>query len=310
MAKEYRYKSTFASEVKAIPLPENDKQLSIASLKALKGLIPSDIDVSANPDAVYCAFNLATINRANRNDDVIDTNDALSIYKNFIYKPMDCEHNRSVIVGSMINAGFSSFGDNLLLSAEEIKDRTDVFNLTVAAVAWRILSEPFADKLVESSDETSSFYHCISASWELGFENYAIALGDKDLSKCELITNPKQIEEFSKFLKCNKGSGKTLDGVPVYRKIIGDMYPLAAGFVTNPAAEVKGIIIASDIIDPLKTVSPIVITVNPDKKTSEDNEKERKEREKDKYIQENKKKISPFPLNGVNLDTHEDGGSR
>ena len=56
MAKEYRYKSTFASEVKAIPLPENDKQLSIASLKALKGLIPSDIDVSANPDAVYCAL--------------------------------------------------------------------------------------------------------------------------------------------------------------------------------------------------------------------------------------------------------------
>ena len=81
----------------------------------------------------------------------------------------------------------------------------------------------------------------ISASWELGFNEYAIALGSKDLNEAEIITDPKALGEFEKYLKSEGGKGEMKDGTKVYRLVTGEVYPLGIGFTTNPAAEVEGV---------------------------------------------------------------------
>ena len=54
-------------------------------------------------------------------------------------------------------------------------------------------------------------YNKISASWELGFNEYHVAIGSQNLSEAEVISDPQKIKEFEKYLRANDGSG-TLDG--------------------------------------------------------------------------------------------------
>lgn len=270
--KQFKYTSDFNSFAKVIHPEEDSINLALASIDSLKSLLPQGIDFNNNPDVVFNSFNAAVAGRANRNDDVIDNISALAIYKNFIHKFCDVEHRRDIIVGSIINAGFSSFGDNVILTEEDVRNSTDPVNICLAAVVWRILNEDFASKLVESADETSILYHSISTSWELGFDDYQIVLGHKDLSQGELITDEKQIKEFSRFLRANRGEGKTKDNVPVYRKIVGDMYPLAIGYVKNPAAEVKGVLVVDESPMPeVKAEDIESITINSSEVINKDN---------------------------------------
>jgi hypothetical protein len=71
-------------------------------------------------------------------------------------------------------------------------------------------------------------------------------LGSKNLSEAEIVSDPKQIEELSKFLKANDGEGKMEDGTLVHRLVVGNIFPLGIGFTANPAADVKGIYIPDD----------------------------------------------------------------
>lgn len=243
--KEFKYFQTFATKHVRIVVPEDkSKQLALASLEDLKDVLPPGLDIAGNPDLVFNSFNAVVVNRINGNDDGIRTDAALAIASKFIHKPLDLEHNRKFIVGSIISQGYSEFLTNKTLSAAQIKDYNKPFNITLGGVVWSIFNPDFADELVESSDETSPKYETISASWEIGFNDYQIALGSKDLGEAELITDSKQIEEFTKFLRVSQGSGKTNDGVPVYRVITGEALPLGVGYTTTPAAEVKGIIVA------------------------------------------------------------------
>ena len=77
---------------------------------------------------------------------------------------------------------------------------------------------------------------------EIGFNEYVIALGSDNL-KSGLVTNQKQIEELKGYLKAMDGPGEMDDGTKVYRLVTGNIYPLGIGFTTNPAADVKGLII-------------------------------------------------------------------
>lgn len=246
LEEKFPYKTTFASIPKIIYPQEDSKGLALASLNSLKDLVPSNIDFESNCDVIFNSFNAAVANRVNKNGDSIDNTTALNIYKNFIYKFCDLEHKRDLIVGSIINSGFSTFGTNELITEEDVKNTSEPVNICLAAVVWRVLNEKFADLLVNASDETSILQNSVSASWELGFADYQILLGSKNLSEAELITDAKQIKEFSKLLKINNGSGMTKDKVPVYRKIIGEMYPLGIGYVKNPAADVHGVIVVDE----------------------------------------------------------------
>jgi hypothetical protein len=238
----YKYKTKFSSIIKASANFDDVKFISKASLDSLKPLIPASVDLSNNIDLIGVAFNAAVVNRFNKNHDGINTAAALALKNYFIHKPTNIEHNNTRIVGHIVNSGFSTFGENQPLSEQDVETELSPFNICLAAVVYKTVEKGFAEALAESSDPNSPWFGKISASWEIGFSDYIIAVGSKNVRDAILITDPEQIKEYSTYLKCNDGKGTTPKGEPVYRLITGKIYPLGIGFTSNPAAEVSGVI--------------------------------------------------------------------
>jgi len=124
-----------------------------------------------------------------------------------------------------------------------LADYRDPFNISLGAVVYRMVDKKFAELLNKSVDPESSMYNQVSASWEIGFNDYQIAVGSDNLAEAEIITDQKQIEELSQYLKATDGSGEMEDGTIVRRLVVGDVYPLGIGFTSNPAADVEGVVL-------------------------------------------------------------------
>ena len=248
----YQYRTRFENVVKASLNFESNALLSVASLDSLRSLIPSSVNLDKNVDLVGAAFNAAVVNRFNKNGDGIDTNSAIAFRKYFIHKPTNIEHKKQRVVGHIVNAAFSSYGTNNLLFEDDVKGSLDPFNIALAAVVYKTVDRNFADALVNSDDPESNLYQKISASWEIGFNDYYIAIGSENLKDVEIITKKQQIEEFKKYLKGFDGYGKMDDGTPIYRLVTGRIYPLGIGFTTNPAADVQGVVVDNGETDSAK----------------------------------------------------------
>lgn len=238
----FKYKTTFSNDIKI------DELVSIAncynseaSIDSLKDLIPGDIDFEKNIDILGVAFNAAVVNSINKNDDGIDTVTAKKIKKYFLNKPTNIEHNKKKVVGHIVSTGFSKFGTDELVDDIE-DDFSGKFNIALGSIIYSHSFPEFSKLVIRSNDENDELYQSVSASWELGFNEYNIALGSKDLSEAEIITDEKQILEFSQYLRGFDGEGKLDDGTPVYRVVAGEVYPLGIGFTGNPAADVKGVL--------------------------------------------------------------------
>lgn len=243
----FKYTSTFASAVKCIVSEDKDLFLAKASLQELKKSIPNL--PSDNQAFLPLAFNAFIANRINKNDDVIDTQTALAIYKKFINNPTNIEHKRHNVVGVIVSAGFSEFGSDKPLDYEEVKNMTTPFNVTLGAVVWKVINPEFANLLEESNDPTSDDFLSISASWELGFQEYKIVELDKNqknISGGRIISEASELEKVSKSLRVNGGTG-IVDDKRIYRMPSADVFPLGIGFTQKPAAEVKGVAVAEKV---------------------------------------------------------------
>lgn len=240
---EFDFKTVFSSSIRPLVSEEKDKYLSLASLIDVGNFIP-EIDTESNMDLLPIAFNACVINRANKNGDVIDSSTAVEMYKNFVNKPINIEHDRANIIGVILSAGFSEFGTDLPLSEEQVKDRKDPYNITLGAVIWRVANKDLANTIEESNDPTSSNYMKISASWELGYDKYDIAVlegSEKNIENATIIEDKEEIEKIKSKLKGFGGSGKLNEQQSIYRKIKGRVLPLGIGLTTAPAADVMGI---------------------------------------------------------------------
>lgn len=252
--KDFKYKTSFSSSILAcadfetLGLRETKEQgpwnISRASLESLKEVMPAGIDLNKNIDLLGVAFNAAVVNTFNKNGDGISTETALSIKDYFTHKPTNIEHDRQKVVGHVVSSSFSEFGSSKLLTNEEVALKRDPFNIALAAVVYKTVNRPFATLLENTEEE--EFAEIVSASWEIGFNDYVIALGSKNLNEATLITAPEQIKEFDEFLLSNGGEGKTEDGQDVYRLVRGEVYPLGIGFTTNPAADVQGLVVVQE----------------------------------------------------------------
>lgn len=240
---EYLYKTEFDNFVSASLNFDSNILLSNASIDSLRSIIPDSVSLDKNIDLIGTAFNAAVVNKFNKNGDGIDTNTAIAFKKYFIHKPTNIEHKKTRVVGHIVNSMFSSFGENKILSDEDVKNKFDPFNIALAAVVYKTVDKNFSEALVKSNDPNSNLYQKISASWEIGFNDYLIAVGSDDLKNAEIISKKEHLEEFKKYLKGFDGPGKLNDGTPVYRLVTGRIYPLGIGFTMNPAADVKGVII-------------------------------------------------------------------
>jgi len=245
MALPFKYIARFSEVVTASSVRTSD-EFSTASLDSLKDIIPEGIDFKKNIDLVGVAFNGAVANRFNKNGDGIDSETAVAIKDYFIHKPTNIEHQRNKIVGHVVGAALSDFESNELLSDEDALLRKGPFNLSLSAVVYKTVNPRFAELIQQSVDEDNEYYHKVSASWEIGFNDYNIVLGGKDLTDCRIISEEEEKEELRSSLKAYGGTGKTEDGVEVHRLITGNIYPLGIGFTANPAADVQGVIMDDD----------------------------------------------------------------
>lgn len=291
--KDFKYTTIFSSEIKPLVSEEKDKYLAMASLIDVGEFIPN-LDTEKNVDLLPIAFNACVINRANKNDDVVDTEHGVTMAKHFINKPINIEHNRERVVGTILTAGYSEFGTDKPLTEEEVKKLNGPFNITLGGVVWKLVNSHLAEIIENASDPTSDDYLRVSASWELGFMEYDIAAAwgeEKNIENAELITDEEKVEEFKEFLRGFGGDGYLEDGRRIYRHVIGDIVPLGIGLTETPAAEVKGVAVKKE----------------KEEKNSEKDEKseENKAEENEAEASENNEKVSHFNEKNVieNKDT-------
>lgn len=274
MSQKYKYTATFENIIFASDKIANSN-ISEASLDALEPLIPKGINFDRNIDLIGVAFNAAVVNKFNKNGDGIDSEAAVKIKDYFVHKPTNIEHNRDKIVGHIVSAGFSKYeDDSSLMSSEEALLSEGAYNIALGAVVYKTASKEFSDLVMNSTDKDSDFYHAVSASWEVGFNDYVIAIGSEDLSGSVIVSDKTEIEEYTPYLKSFGGKGSLSDGRTVSRLITGDIYPLGIGFTSNPAADVKGLIVNENNEDesPEKTqkrIEPIDKMISDSEKISQ-----------------------------------------
>ena len=265
--KDFKYKTIFSSEIKPLVSEDKDKYLALASLVDVGNFLP-DIDTDTNVDLLPVAFNAFVVNRVNKNDDVIDASVALDIFKSFINKPINVEHNRDRVIGTILTAGFSEFGTDRPLSEEEVLGSKGPFNVTLGGVIWRVVNSNLADMIEEASDPTSSNYMGISASWELGFSEYELVIlkeNEKNIENSTIISEDIEVKAMEENLRALGGTGQLEDGRKIYRKVINDVVPLGIGLTENPAADVKGVAVKAKKEEQIKNVKE-------DEKISENSE--------------------------------------
>lgn len=264
---DFKFTTTFSSIIKSVIPEEKDKYLAMASLADIGAYIP-DVNVSKNIDLLPVAFNAFVANRANKNGDVVDTKTAIEIARSFANKPINIEHNRTRVVGVILTAGYSEFGTDKPIPEDQVMASKAPFNVTLGGVVWKVVNSNVADKLEDSSDPTSDYYLSISASWELGFSDYSLALtiGDeKNLENADIIEDDDQINELKSHLRALGGEGVTEDGQNIYRKVIGDVVPLGIGLTETPAADVQGVLVQPKT-EEIKLVKDIKSGENKDAK--------------------------------------------
>jgi len=246
MSQKFKYTTNFSNVILASgDIDSPDLNISKASLDSLKNIIPSDVDLEKNMDLLAVAFNGAVVNAFNKNGDGIDSKSAVRILDQFKHKPTNIEHQKQKVVGHIVSASFSSFMDNELLSPEEVENMSEPFNIALASLIYKTVNPQFANLVEQSVDPESEFYHQVSASWEIGFNDFVLAVGSNDLKNAEIIDDENIIDELKGNLKALGGEGKMKDGSPIHRLIVGEIFPLGIGFTSNPAANVKGLTVST-----------------------------------------------------------------
>jgi hypothetical protein len=241
---KFKFESIFANiKIRPVVSEDKDKYLSVASLDKLRKFLP-DINTEDNVDLLPVAFDACVVNRVNKNGDVIDGETAAKIAKNFVNKPINIEHNRKQVIGCILSANFSKFGSNESLAEADIKSMKTPFNITLGGVIWKVVDKDLADQIEESNDPTSDNYMTISASWELGFNDYNIVVldnGEKNIENGTIVSDAAEVEKIKDYLRGFGGNGKLGDDKSVYRQVLGKVVPLGIGFTLNPAADVQGV---------------------------------------------------------------------
>jgi hypothetical protein len=270
---DYKYSVMFDKLVVQATVPfEEDKYLAVASIDKLKQYLPANIDLDVNKDLMGVAFDAFVVNRGNKNGHIINTEVALAMVENFKNKPFNIEHNRKVVVGVCTGYGFSEFGTSVPLTYDQVKNTSEPFNVVLSGYVWKVVSPDFAQELLESSDPSSNKYLSISASWELGFNEFNIAKGSKNLAESLIIDEEPDIEKLKNRLKVFGGNGYTEDGQVLFLNLQGSVLPLGIGFTNTPAAEVSGVCIDTD----RNSKTPGIVKSNADEIDSSENNLDKK----------------------------------
>lgn len=271
---ETKYRTTFASvpgSVRVVePTVETLKEAK-ASLSQLKGLLPAGINPQDEPALLFVAGNIAVAGMVNLNDDGIDCETALEVYKKFEKQQINLEHDRKQVRGYIIHAGLSEFQTDKIITEEEARASGQPFNISVVMALWKTVDRELCDFIMGASSPTNPDFKKLSLSWEIGFEGYrviglSIVPGEQTVSiaNAKMVMEPDQ-EGFSRYdskLRANGGDGLSPDdgNLRLYRVVDEGVIPLGGGVVTMPAAFVKGLTV---ITEPANAApNPVTVEAN------------------------------------------------
>ena len=275
-----RYKTIFSSIIKPVVSKDYDTYCAKASLDQLRHLIP-DVDQDKNYDLLPISANLFNVNLFNKNDDGVDTEFALRIYKSFINKPWNIGHSRDKNVGVILTAHITEMGSDKLLTEDDVKSINTPFNISVGGVIWRVVNEGLADLIENSNSVLDDNYNKIFTSFEVGFMDYKLVkcpANSRNLCDGSILEDAEEIADCSKHLKAFGGTGKLKDGSRVYRLLSGDGLGLGGAITESPAAFLNAIAVplekeevddtidkteanASELDDAIKRVAEIAVEV-------------------------------------------------
>jgi len=249
---DYKYITRFSADAKEVE-PTclhtsgsnsflNDKlgKEAQASLEELQSLMPKDFNPQKETDLLYIASPLVLVGKCNLNGDCLDKQGAIARYKTFTKKLLDIEHNREKIIGNIFAAALTELDTNRILTEEEAMAK-DLFNISYAAYIWKVANPKLAQFVSMASKEKSPYFNSVSSSFEVGFDEYKIAVGSTTLSNAKILSTEEAVG-YEKFLKANGGKGVDDDGNPVYRVLAYDWAGRGAGLVSRPASQVKGVL--------------------------------------------------------------------
>src|SRR5215216_1670749 len=135
---DYKYHARFTAVAKCLIDVETNKFLAKASLDDLKAIIPAQALEEGFEDLLPIAANGCVINMGNKRGDIMATATALDIAPNFINKFINIEHDRKIVVGHVVNSGFSAFASDYMLNVgsevlkkEAIASTTGPFNISL-----------------------------------------------------------------------------------------------------------------------------------------------------------------------------------
>ena len=144
------------------------------------------------------------------------------------------------IIGHVVSSHFTDHYTKEVLP--EVAQRVDIFDMALGAVVYKLAESRYVE-IIKEAHNGNAADDALSTSWEIGFNEFKIGVGGKNLEDCEIITDPEQIEKMKPLLKAFGGTGETEDGIRVRRIITGKALGLGGGFTFSPAADVKGVYI-------------------------------------------------------------------
>jgi hypothetical protein len=233
------YKSRFIVTA-VLEAPAAKTMLSQASLAPLRAILPADIDPANDPDLLYISCDGALGGVFNKNGDGITAEMAVKIHKTALHKYINLEHDRDKIIGVVLFPALTSIEEHKKLSDEEAM-AAGKFYMSFAGALWKVASPMTTKYINQQGDSTDR--DALSISWEIAFDTYSIGVGSRDIASARRVgMEDPSFEIYSKFLRQNGGEGKDTSGQEVFRIIEGDPIVLGYGIVSNPAANVKGIL--------------------------------------------------------------------
>lgn len=247
MEKQYKYSTKFTAKAHIVagPAAKMEARASLANLGAVFNDDTVD-DILENPDLLYISSPLIQLGVANLNDDAVTAESIIPVAHKFKKKFIDIEHDRGQgAVGAITDISYCWLTDDneKINEGTALADQSGNAALVIGGYLWRLINKDLCEFVIKDSAEGKKE---ISTSFELLFDSYVIGIGfggNRLVSQATIIKpNDPEWDHYNAILRIQGGAGMTESGDLVFTILQGDILPVGAGLVAEPASGIKGVL--------------------------------------------------------------------
>lgn len=241
LRKRYPESAIFVATAKVVNPDETDRFVAKASLAPLRGLLPAHVNPQDKPDLLFISSNGAVAGLANRNGDSVSAETAVAIHRTAEWKFISVDHSRDDVKGVVLFPGLTAFGTNEPITEQQALDLKAPFNMAFVGALWKVIDGKLTKYIRRMNGDLDE--DALSVSWEILFDQFDIGIGSRNLWDARIVRKgDPEFDDMVPRLKGKGGNGKNIAGEDIFRIIKGDAIILGYSIVTNPAAEVHGIL--------------------------------------------------------------------